>query len=355
MQDTSKINSSENFDLKKEFYKYVFYWKYFVLSLVIFFIVAFFFNRFSTKIFESTAKVKIEDINKNSIQLPTAKDLFSNSSINIENELEIITSRPIFEKVISNLKLNIKVSAKNRLGEAISLDSPFEARLRLPAKEILERKKYKLVKTGSEIEIKDYHRNRKIVLNKSYITPIDIPFILKDVDLNKWNKKYYYIDVIPTNLLVSELKKNVKVSQIGRDSEVLMLKHRSTNISFSNILLNNIIDVFNQDGVKDRQLVHQRTIDFVNERYVYLNSELDSIEKNKKEYKLNNKIVDLTTNSSLSLQNSNKLEERAFINQNQIFIVTSLLELIDKLEYELLPANIGIENLEVNSLIGAYN
>ena len=178
---------------------------------------------------------------------------------------------------------------------------------------------------------------------------------MKDVDLNKWNKKYYYIDVIPTNLLVSELKKNVKVSQIGRDSEVLMLKHRSTNISFSNILLNNIIDVFNQDGVKDRQLVHQRTIDFVNERYVYLNSELDSIEKNKKEYKLNNKIVDLTTNSSLSLQNSNKLEERAFINQNQIFIVTSLLELIDKLEYELLPANIGIENLEVNSLIGAFN
>ena len=62
-----------------------------------------------------------------------------------------------------------------------------------------------------------------------------------------------------------------------------MLKHNSSNkISFSNILLNNIIDVFNQDGVKDRRLVHQRTIDFVNERYVYLNSELDSIEKNKK-------------------------------------------------------------------------
>ena len=31
---------------------------------------------------------------------------------------------------------------------------------------------------------------------------------------------------------------------------------------------------FNNDGVKDRQLVHKRTIDFVNERYSFLSTKL---------------------------------------------------------------------------------
>ena len=63
-----------------------------------------------------------------------------------------------------------------------------------------------------------------------------------------------------------------------------------------------MIDVFNQDGIKDRQLIHKRTIDFVNERYVFLSSELDSIEIDKKIFKIKNDLVDLTSSTAISLQ-----------------------------------------------------
>ena len=50
------------------------------------------------------------------------------------------------------------------------------------------------------------------------------------------------------------------------------------NAAYSEIVLNTVVDVFNQDGVSDRQMIHKRTIDFVNERYLLLSNELDSIE-----------------------------------------------------------------------------
>ena len=52
--------------------------------------------------------------------------------------------------------------------------------------------------------------------------------------------------------------------------------------------INELIKVFDEDGIKDRQLIHKRTIDFINERYIYLASELDSIEIDKKRFKVKN-------------------------------------------------------------------
>ena len=46
-------------------------------------------------------------------------------------------------------------------------------------------------------------------------------------------------------------------------------------------IVNTLIDVFDLDGIKDRQIVSQKTIDFVNDRFTYLFNELDSIEGKK--------------------------------------------------------------------------
>ncbi len=78
---------------------------------------------------------------------------------------------------------------------------------------------------------------------------------------------------------------------------MISLNIQNSNTEYSRNILNEMIDVFNQDGIKDRQLIHKRTIDFVNERYVFLSSELDSIEIDKKIFKIKNDLVDLTSST----------------------------------------------------------
>jgi capsular exopolysaccharide synthesis family protein len=83
--------------------------------------------------------------------------------------------------------------------------------------------------------------------------------------------------------------------------------------------------------------------------------ELDSIEIVKQLYKVDNNLVDLSANSAISLEQSFRSEESIFSVENQISVTNLLIATLNNSDLELLPANIGIENAEINSLISDYN
>ena len=82
----------------------------------------------------------------------------------------------------------------------------------------------------------------------------------------------------------------LRIEQIGKNSEILKLSIRNESSAKSEAVLNEIIEQFNQDGIKDRRLIFQRTIDFVDERFEFLTIELDSIESRKKTFKEQNSL-----------------------------------------------------------------
>ena len=100
---------NSSFDLKKEFFKYFFYWKYFLLSLVFCLLAAFSYIKYTNSIYETTAKIKILDKKDSALEMPTAEDLFASSKINLENEKELLLSYPILKKVVAELNLNLSV------------------------------------------------------------------------------------------------------------------------------------------------------------------------------------------------------------------------------------------------------
>ena len=129
----------------------------------------------------------------------------------------------------------------------------------------------------------------------------------------------------------------------------------TSNTEYAKNTLNELINVFNNDGVKDRRLIHKRTIDFVNERYAYLSTELDSIEIAKQLYKIDNDLVDFNTNSLISHEKSSKSEENIFSLENQISLTNLLIKTLNESKSDLLPSNIGVESEEINNLISNYN
>ncbi len=58
--------------------------------------------------------------------MPSAEDLFSNSKINLENEIEILKSSPILERVIKNLDLNIYFEGVGDIMSSQILSYPFK-------------------------------------------------------------------------------------------------------------------------------------------------------------------------------------------------------------------------------------
>jgi len=99
-------NIEDKYDLKQEIFKYLFFWRWFVFSIILCLLISFFYLRYSPIIYSTTAKIKILDKKEASLELPSASDLFSNNKINLENEIELLTSYTILSEVVKKENLN---------------------------------------------------------------------------------------------------------------------------------------------------------------------------------------------------------------------------------------------------------
>ena len=362
LHNTSFTNNDadDNLDFQKEFFKYLYYWKFFIVSILFFLFIAFIYLRYAPKYFDTKAKFQIIDKKETSLELPTASELFSKSKINLENEIEIIKSKPIIKEVVKNKNLQTSVIGIGDIAERLLVEYPFEIVLKAPINSLVNQS-YRLNKTNVGFEIinlenesKNYNFNGA---NSSKYNH-DLPFEIKNFKKKKYDfyrHNGYKIKFSSEEKIIENIKKSLTISQVGTNSDIIEINFRSTNKKYSEAFLNNLLDVFNNDGVKDRQLIHKRTIDFVNSRYSYLSLELDSIEIAKQLYKIENGLVDLSVNSVISLEKSSKSEESILSTENQISITNLLLETLADDKLELLPANMVIENNEINLLISQYN
>ena len=358
--DINNIDSGDNFNFLNEFFKYFYFWKYFVLSVGIFLLATFTYLRYIPKVYDSNAKIKIIDKKEASLELPTASELFSKSKINLENEIEVIKSFPIIRQVVKNLNLQVSVIEIGDIMQRLAVKYPFEIILNTSIDK-LANQNYRLSETDKGFEIIDFQNESKSYFfngsNTSSYTH-DLPFEIFNFDKKLFSEsasKGFEIRFLSEMSLIDKLKRSLIISQVGKESDIVELKYNSSNAKYSENFLNELIKVFNNDGIKDRQLIHKRTIDFVNSRYSYLSSELDSIEIAKQLYKVDNNLVDLPANSTISLEKSLKSEESIFTIENKISITNLLLEVLANDKLELLPANMVIENNEINSLISKYN
>ena len=349
---------NENLELKKNFFKYLSFWKYFVYTLIFFLLIAFFYLRYADKSYSTTAKIKIIDKRESSLDLPTASDLVSNFKINLENEIEMFKSQPLVHEVIKNLDLQTNVFAEGKIKNSLIVDYPFEIKLKcLP--DILTDEKFKLNILDNGLEIIDLDKNKFTFKGENTNNfNHNLPFEILNFDKEKFKLQGvqgYKIAFSSIKETTRFLKETIEVSQVGKESDIIQLNFKSTNPKYSENILNELINAFNTDGVRDRQLIHQRTIDFVDDRYRFLSLELDSIEIAKQIYKANNELVDLSANSAMSLEQSFKSEESIFSIENQISIIKLLISTLDNSKKDLLPAKLGVENDEINLLISDYN
>ena len=360
MNNNSNFNDLQNdensFDLVQEFFKYFFFWKYFLISMIVCLSIAFLINRYSVKVYTTSAKIQILDKKQNNLEMPSAEDLFSNSKINLENEIEIIKSSSILNEVIKNLNLNLFVTGVGEIMTSRTLVYPFK----IEVKSIIDSSlkfSYGLSIDENKLTIVNLINEKTYVFNDLHTKGIkhDLPFDITNISKENWDLNSYNVNFIDTYSLIEKLKKDIILTQVGRESDIINLTFVNSNTSYSRKILNEIIDVFNNDGIRDRRLIHKRTIDFVNERYEYLSSELETVELKKQSYKASNNLVDLSVNSSISLEKNKIFEENIFENENQIFLVKNLLDELSSFEFKLLPSNIGLENIKINSLITSYN
>ena len=116
MEDNSYKNNSEykdKFNLINEFYRYLSFWPWFLISVIIFISSSYLYLRYAEYKYESSMKIEIVDKAQDSeMSLPTAMTVFNRSMINLENEIGVLSSYSIHDQAVSILNANVKCIKK---------------------------------------------------------------------------------------------------------------------------------------------------------------------------------------------------------------------------------------------------
>ena len=137
---------------------------------------------------------------------------------------------------------------------------------------------------------------------------------------------------------------------------MINLSIKGTNKKRNDAILNTLIQVLSEDQVADKREISEVSIAFIEDRLKGLSESIDTISQNTIDYQMDNGIFDPEAQTGNALNNIIKGQQEAFALGIQLEIAKALKEqLAAQNKYELLPANVGIDNESVNELVNSYN
>lgn len=347
--------------IKTEIRKYVQYWYWFILGIILALFGAYMYLRYTPKVYKSSAKIKILNKTKG-LELPSAAFVFNRSNINLENEIEILKSFRIMEQVVKRLDLSTRFYDEGNVLTTEINRLPFGFLKKVPNDSLLNAASYTIrlssnafevnVGTSSEVRIfPDFDTTK---------TKHKLPFELSlsnSTNLSNLRDKTYIVRFGSSSAMTKGLKGGVGVNMVGKGSDLLQLSYASQSKAKNERIINTLIQVFNEDGINDRQDISRRTIQFIDERFLLLAEELDSIETGISDFKRQNNLVTVESDAELGLTQRTLSENELFNLENQLILSDLLRESLStpNVNSDLLPANIGLSNISVNGLVTNYN
>lgn len=366
------------------FFKYLAYWPWFVASVIVCLILAFVYLRYQAPVYNVTSAVLIkeDDSSKRGMgaasgALEAMKSLGGLSmSNNFDNEVEILKSRTLIRKVITQLGLYTSVSQDRMLGYDIPLyqSSPINvfmspeeaekleagARLKLsysPEGKLYVKVRYTLNEEEQETE-KTFDK-----LPAVFPTPAGVfSFTANDSILNEWKAKESgnirlaaYVGA-PTAVAKS-YGENLTVDATSKTTTIAQIAVQNTDRQRAADFINCLVAFYNQDANDEKNEVAQKTADFIEDRIGIINQELGSTETQLADFKQKSGLTDLTSDAQLALQENSKYEQLRIENQTQIRLVEFLRDYINNPanEQEVIPANVGLQDQNLSSVIDQYN
>lgn len=368
-QDTPQINNS-SLDIKNELLKYISNWRWFLLSTFLTLLIAFIYLRYADKTYNVNTSILIKEDNKSDLsnQLSAFSELgFGGSKNNIENEIEILKSRTLAEKVIDSLKINYTYFSEGNVKTTeVYLNTPFTLNFS-PLKQYSQ-EDYSFVLENIANNSFTLSLNEKKIGNFKINVPIKTEFgtitISKNksyvANLDKEGKKETVSKVIvkyaPISLVAQNLIKNTNITPTSKTSSVLNLGINSSVPEKAVDYLNTLVSFYNIQGIADKRFISQHTSDFISNRLNIIAEELGDVEKNVEGYKNSNSLTDIETEVKLFLENLSAYERSVIENETEINVTNDLINHLRRSKSDDLVPNILLNsNAAVNSGIDELN
>lgn len=359
------------------------HWRWFAASVLSCLIIALIYIRYTAPIYNITAGVLIQQKDqKGSLgnlsggalgMLSGLGGISLSSSFN--NEVEIMQSRTLLKKIVTDLGLYISTSQRRITGYDILLYKTSPIQIYLSPEDA--------TKLESGIKIKTtYTPEGKLTAHITYIqekeeqeiekafdklpavfpTPVGVlSFTKSDSLLTEMRKKesgdIRLITYINSPIEAAKAYKEKLSIEGGKKTTIAQVNLQDNNKQRATDFINYLVVCYNQDVLDEKSKVVLKTSDFIRERMEVVNQELSTTESEIADFKQKAGLTNISADAELLLQESAKYEQLRVENETQIRLVEFLRDYIQNPANanEVIPANVGLKEEKLTTAIDAYN
>lgn len=316
-------------DLKKQFLKYLQYWPWFLVSLIIFMSAAYVFIKVVPSTYETTATIFIDKKQEDQNKIITISTDKKSNEDKLEDEIRLMTSNEFLLGVVKNLDLNFSYFEKVYTVQNNYVNAVPFVLIPTVSKDSLPQISYEIKVDDQGFTITDPNSER--VYNvKGYDgkeAVYGLPFKIRLSANAKKKPSYYFeneykVSLVPTSEAVKNLKASLIVSSDENAKGVLEMKHISSNPDRSRKILNEIIVLLDKSIVINKQKVYANTVSYLNQRIKNFTKEKDSIESVKEKYLQNNDIAVMDNYIVEKTADRSQKKESSLLNEKQISLAS---------------------------------
>ena len=362
-------NETSGFDYKAFLVKLLIYWPWIVVCVAVALIGAFFYLKTLTPLYTVSSSVLIKNESKGGAGGADLADLgfVSTSTQSFDNELEILRSRTLIKKVVTALDLYVSYSVPGQFRDTeLYKQSPVRVWV---TPEEAERMGYAQIKMSfrnqqlHEVLVEHEGQEWKKTVESLpavFSTPVGV-FTFSAADstqqtLQPMPEMIQSTVVSPTSAAAS-FRSRLTVATGGRGTTMALLTITGSQVPRGVDFLNKLVEVYNEEGNNDKNEVAAKTAEFIDERIRIINKELGTTESQLASFKQRAGVVDITADASQAAGEQANYERAYAENEVQISLVNHLKSHIlnEANQYEVIPANIGLNNSDLNTVVQNYN
>ncbi len=362
----ARKNHSDIIDIRGLLNSYISKWYLFVFAILGCLLIAFLYLRISQTQYGVRANILIqqEDSNPMSMAMGGLGDLFGSSGY-VDDEIFVISSHSLYRDVVRDLGLNkIHYVKQGFLKKSLTYpDFPIDV---YPAAGIADTLRYSInfrVEVNedglADVKIKDHTGTIEKVSEITLPHTFKTPYGEFTVDTTQYFPKGE--DVTSTIIFTGyhaaaeDLALDISSEIANKKTNVIEIAYNTPNSTMGEIILRDIIEKYNERGIREKNLQSQKTAEFISQRLALLGSDLSSAELDIQNYKESQGIVDVAAEALYQNQKRGEVEAELITAETQMEIIRLTRDFVSNSEnnYELIPVTVELEGLQ--TAISDYN
>lgn len=346
----------------------ILHWYWFLLSVLLCGAGAYVYLRYQSPVYTSWMKVLIKEEDafkraRNGSMVDFSELGVVTNSYGFDNELEILKSKLLAKRAVTNLKLHVRYAFKGRIrNRELYGDSPLTAEMDMVDMDSIPGTlKLEITPAG-----KEYHVTGEVLESKfetqvktlpaKVKTPCGWVSLMPNANFDMQDRTLI-VSITRPDFVAKAYAAGLAVEPTSKSTTIARISINDTERRRAEDYLNELIRVYNEDANEVKNEVAMKTEVFINNRIQIIDTELGSTESELESFKKRNKLVNLSSDADIAYSGAESYQNKQTELQTQMMLVKSLKDYVDNpTNYlEIIPANLGLNDASLNRIITEYN